>query len=82
MYGPQTNFKKYGKLIKVMKTWQRNNLVIYNEDFLKTHLKDVEFLALALKLDCLIWTYEELFFDIGFGISTKQTSSKINLFEL
>lgn len=23
-----------------MKTWQRNNLVIYNEDFLKTHLKD------------------------------------------
>src|SRR3989344_4267868 len=51
-------------------------------ELLKTHLKDVEFLALALKLDCLIWTYEELFFDIGFGISTKQTSSKINLFEL
>ena len=42
------------------------------KQLLKEHLKDVEFVALALKLNCKVWTYELLLFEIGFGISTKE----------
>jgi len=47
------------------------------KQLLKEHLKDVEFMALALKLNCSVWTYEELFFRIGFGISTKKLSESL-----
>ncbi|MEK6835344.1 MAG: PIN domain-containing protein [Nanoarchaeota archaeon] len=68
-------------VVKFVPTNEYKEYVPKAKGLLKAHLKDVEFLALALKLDCLIWTYEELFFDIGFGISTKQISSKINFSE-
>ena len=49
------------------------------KQLLKYHLKDIEFIALALKLNCLIWTYERLFFEIGVGISTKELSKSLNI---
>lgn len=51
------------------------------KELLKEHIKDVEFVALALRLDCLIWTYEKLLFDINLGISTKQVSTELNRFD-
>ena len=47
------------------------------KQLLKEHLKDVEFVALALKLNCKVWTYELLLFEIGFGISTKELTELI-----
>ncbi|MCX6665855.1 MAG: PIN domain-containing protein [Euryarchaeota archaeon] len=44
---------------------------------LGSHLKDVEFVALSLCKNCKIWTYENLLFDIGVGISTKQLCKEL-----
>ena len=45
---------------------------------LKHHEKDEDFIALCLLKCCKLWTYESRLFEIGFGISTKEISSKIN----
>ena len=41
------------------------------------HLKDIEFVALAIKKDAKIWTYEKLLIDNGTGISTQKLKEEI-----
>ncbi len=45
---------------------------------LKNHLKDEDFVALALSLKTKIWTYEDLLFKIGIGLSTKEIAQKLS----
>jgi len=47
------------------------------KQLLKNHLKDEEFIALALSKSCKLWTYESLLFKIGCGISTKEVSTEL-----
>ena len=48
------------------------------KQLLGTHTKDEDFVALCLSKDISVWTYEDLLFKIGFGISTKQISEKLS----
>lgn len=41
------------------------------------HSKDEDFIALCLAKSLKLWTYEELLFKIGFGVSTKQVSDNL-----
>lgn len=43
-------------------------------ELLGGHEKDEDFIALCLLKGIKLWTYEELLFKIGFGISTKEVS--------
>jgi predicted nucleic acid-binding protein len=45
--------------------------------FLDRHIKDIDFVALALSKNIKIWTYEKLLFDINMGISTKEIKEAI-----
>jgi predicted nucleic acid-binding protein len=45
---------------------------------LEYHEKDEDFIAICLLKCCKLWTYESRLFEIGFGISSKEISSKIN----
>jgi len=48
-------------------------------ELLKTHQKDEEFIALCLLKNIKLWTYEDLIFRLGFGISTKEIKSSLIL---
>ena len=48
------------------------------KQLLEYHEKDEDFIAICLLKCCKLWTYESRLFEIGFGISTKEISSKIN----
>ena len=48
------------------------------KQLLELHEKDEDFIAICLLKCCKLWTYEIRLFEIGFGISTKEISSKIN----
>ncbi|MBU4352598.1 MAG: hypothetical protein KJ939_05990 [Nanoarchaeota archaeon] len=41
------------------------------------HEKDEDFIALCLMKGIKLWTYEDLLFKIGFGISTKEISNRL-----
>ena len=41
------------------------------------HIKDIEFVALAIKEKTKIWTYEKLLIDNGTGISTQELKEAI-----
>lgn len=47
-------------------------------DILGKHLKDEDFVALALSKNIKLLTYENLLFKIGVGISTKQTKEELS----
>mgnify|MGYP001568312976 FL=1 len=47
------------------------------KELLGEHIKDLDFVALCLSKGILFWTYEDLLFKIGIGISTKQVSLKL-----
>ncbi len=44
---------------------------------LREHIKDTDFVALALHKKCRIWTYENRIFNIGVGVSTKEIAETI-----
>ena len=67
--------------IKFVPLNEYKDFIPKSKQLLKGHIKDVEFVALALKLNCLFWTYEKLFFNIKLGVSTKQIAIKLNLFK-
>ena len=48
------------------------------KQLLEFHEKDEDFIAICLLKCCKLWTYETRLFEIGFGISTKEISKKIN----
>jgi len=48
------------------------------KQLLEYHEKDEDFIAICLLKCCKLWTYESRLFEIGFGISTKEISRKIN----
>ena len=48
------------------------------KQLLKDHNKDEDFIALCLAKNIKLWTYEDLLFKIGFGISTKQISEELS----
>ena len=48
------------------------------KELLKGHEKDEEFIALCLEKNIKLWTYEELLFNLGFGISTKEISEGLS----
>jgi len=48
---------------------------------LGSHEKDIEFVALGLLKNAKVWTYEELLFKIGVGISTKEVAEELRLNE-
>ena len=48
------------------------------KELLGKHLKDEDFVALALAKDIKLWTYEDLLFKTGVAVSTKQISEKLN----
>lgn len=48
------------------------------KQLLGNHDKDEDFIALCLAKDIKLWTYEDLLFKIGFGISTKEISTKLS----
>ncbi|MEK6907229.1 MAG: PIN domain-containing protein [Nanoarchaeota archaeon] len=66
------------KIVKLVPSYEYKEFIPKSKELLKKHVKDVEFVALALKLNCLIWTYEKLIFDKNLGISTKQISNELN----
>jgi predicted nucleic acid-binding protein len=41
------------------------------------HIKDDEFLALAINKNIKLWTYESRFFKLGYAISTKELSNSL-----
>lgn len=47
------------------------------QQLLEKHEKDEDFIAICLMKGCKLWTYESRLFEIGFGISTKEISKKI-----
>jgi len=47
---------------------------------LGSHEKDAEFVALGLYKNAKVWTYEDLLFKIGIGISTKEVSEELSKF--
>ncbi len=52
------------------------------KQLLKRHEKDEDFIALCLLKSCKLWTYESRLFEIGFGISTKEISNKLNSYKI
>jgi len=63
--------------INVVSLSEYKGFISEAKQLLREHIKDVESVALALKLNCLVWTYENIFFEIKLGISTKQISNKL-----
>ena len=47
------------------------------KQLLDKHEKDEDFIALCLSKNIKLWTYEKLFFNTGFAITTKQISEAI-----
>jgi len=47
------------------------------KSLLKNHVKDIDFVALALLKSCKIWTYEKRLFELGLAISTKELSNSL-----
>ncbi|MEK6932652.1 MAG: PIN domain-containing protein [Nanoarchaeota archaeon] len=70
------------EIIRFVPLDKYKEFLVKAKELLKEHVKDIEFVALALKLNCLVWTYESLFFDVNLGISTKELSTKLNKFKL
>ena len=50
------------------------------KELLGEHEKDEDFIALCLMKGIKLWTYEDLLFRIGFGISTKEVSKGLSTF--
>ena len=48
------------------------------KEVLKGHEKDEDFLALCLLKKCKLWTYEKRFYELGYVISTKEISKKLD----
>ncbi len=48
------------------------------KELLGEHEKDLDFVALSLLKNTKIWTYEDLLFKIGTGISTKEISKQLD----
>ena len=46
---------------------------------LKGHTKDKDFVALSLRLNCKVWSYEERLFKIGVAISTKELADVVRV---
>jgi predicted nucleic acid-binding protein len=47
------------------------------KEILRDHEKDEDFIALCLMKNIKLWTYESLIFSLGFAISTKEISDKL-----
>ncbi|MDD5417162.1 MAG: PIN domain-containing protein [Candidatus Aenigmarchaeota archaeon] len=47
------------------------------KELLGKHIKDIDFVALAVSKDIKLWTYENLLFKIGIAVSTKQISDTL-----
>jgi len=50
------------------------------KEILGMHIKDENFIALSLSRGIKLWTYEDLLFRTGIGISTKQISEELSRF--
>ncbi len=65
------------KRIKFVPIEEYESFVSKSKELLGKHLKDEDFVALALSKNIKLWTYEDLLFKIGVGISTKQISDNL-----
>ncbi len=66
------------KTIKFVPKQKYSSFIPKAKQLLGEHEKDEDFIALCLSKNIKLWTYEELLFDIEFGISTKQISDKLS----
>ena len=77
----ERNFKALSSLllnrITLVKIEEYKEYLSEAKRLLKGHEKDEDFVALCLLKCCKLWTYESRFFEMGFGISTREISQKI-----
>jgi predicted nucleic acid-binding protein len=65
------------KRIILIKRKEYKKYLIKAKNLLKTHEKDIDFIALCMYKKCKLWTYEKRLYNIGFAISTKEISGEL-----
>jgi len=79
---PKEKFDEFSRLVFKRITFvpleKYESFIPKAKQLLDKHEKDEDFIALCLLKNTKLWAYEQLLFNIGFAISTKQISEKLS----